>query len=77
MTPRELAIDCVKQRIGAVNDNIYRAEHAFLHYSPEAMLAKYRDSDETPTQILAGYREWKRELEAALLWVIRVDGRMT
>lgn len=53
-------------------DNLERAERAFAGQSAEYMNAKYGHSNDTPTQIIDGYRKDREEWQAAWDLLVKV-----
>ena len=64
---KQLAIKALGQMRG---DDLYRARAAFKNCTPEQMAQKYGQSDQTRTEILAGYEAHDAKVTAALAWVM-------
>ena len=64
---KQQAIKALEQMRG---DDLYRARSAFRNCTPAQMAEKYGQSDQTRTEILAGYEAHDSKVTAALAWVM-------
>lgn len=66
MNNREITIRALENMKG---DDTYRAECAFLHFTPKQMDQPHGMSGKTRAEILAGYRAHDAQINAAISWV--------
>lgn len=59
----------LEHRLGEVQDDMFRAERTFAHYTKAAMRSLYGHSQQTPEQILGDYRSRAKEVQAAMAWI--------
>ena len=62
-TPKETILAALRNYRG---DDLERAEMAFRHYNPKQLNEEYGQSGKTCLEILEGYSDHSREVDAAL-----------
>jgi len=66
MTPKKTTLRYLE---GARGDDLYRASAAFRGMTLYQMNEQYGESGKTRQQIIDGYEEREREIDAAIEWV--------
>ena len=66
MTPKETVLQALSHYRG---DNTLCAMSAFKNCTPAQMREQYGQSGETRAQILAGYLEHDKRVDAAIAWI--------
>jgi len=66
---KKLIIKLIEKELGIAADNLYRAEASFNAMTADELYSPWGMSDETPIEILKGYKERVHELETAIKYM--------
>lgn len=69
---KQFILEILRQHLGNAEDNVWRAEHAFVGYLPAEMQEPHGENEETRQQVLDGYKAQRDRLLKAIEWLENV-----